>query len=80
QLNTAQARHERAKGRINQLKINVDDLKEKQKRWGDQLDEHRKRGEELDAARAEIERLNAAMTPGENEHKAAEGLTTRADL
>ncbi|CAJ2674992.1 unnamed protein product [Trifolium pratense] len=80
QLNTAQAKHERAKGRINQLKIVVDDLKEKQKRWGDQLDEHRKRGEELDAARAEIERLNAAMAPGENEHKAAEGLTTRADL
>ncbi|CAJ2642320.1 unnamed protein product [Trifolium pratense] len=40
QLNTAQARNERAKGRINQLKIVVDDLKEKQKRWGDQLDEH----------------------------------------
>ncbi|CAJ2629428.1 unnamed protein product [Trifolium pratense] len=80
QLNTAQARHERAKGRINQLKIVVDDLKEKQQHWGDQLDEHRKRGEELEAARVEIERLNAAMAPGENEHKAAEGLTTRADL
>ncbi|CAJ2662242.1 unnamed protein product [Trifolium pratense] len=80
QLNTAQARHERSKGRINQLKIAVEDLKEKQKHWGDQLDEHRKRGEDLDAARAEIERLNAAMAPGENEHRAAEGLTTRADL
>ncbi|XP_045791529.1 uncharacterized protein LOC123886239 [Trifolium pratense] len=80
QLNNAQARHERAKSRINQLKIDVDDLKEKQKRWGDQLDEHRKRREDLDAARAEIERLTAAMAPGENEHKAAEGLTTRADL
>ncbi|CAJ2673725.1 unnamed protein product [Trifolium pratense] len=80
QLNTAQARHERSKSRINQLKIVVEDLREKQKHWGDQLDEHRKRGEDLDAARAEIERLNAAMAPGENEHKAAEGLTTRADL
>ncbi|PNX61717.1 hypothetical protein L195_g052600, partial [Trifolium pratense] len=80
QLNTAQARNERAKGRINQLKIVVDDLKEKQQHWGDQLDEHRKRGEELEAARVEIERLNAAMAPGEDEHKAAEGLTTRADL
>ncbi|CAJ2674683.1 uncharacterized protein LOC123921597 [Trifolium pratense] len=80
QLNTAEARHERSKSRINQLKIVVEDLREKQKHWGDQLDEHRKRGEDLDAARAEIERLNAAMAPGENEHKAAEGLTTRADL
>ncbi|PNX68489.1 hypothetical protein L195_g064002, partial [Trifolium pratense] len=33
QLNIAQARHERAKGRINQLKIAVDDLKEKQQHW-----------------------------------------------
>ncbi|CAJ2665933.1 unnamed protein product [Trifolium pratense] len=80
QLNNAQTRHERAKSRINQLKIDVDDLKEKQKRWGDKVEEHRKRREELDAARGEIERLTAAMVPGENEHKAAEGLTTRADL
>ncbi|CAJ2652268.1 unnamed protein product [Trifolium pratense] len=80
QLDTARTKHERAKGRINQLELVVDDLREKQKHWGDQLDEHRKRGEDLDAARAEIERLNAVMAPGENEHKAAEGLTTRADL
>ncbi|XP_045798720.1 uncharacterized protein LOC123892886 [Trifolium pratense] len=80
QLDTARTKHERAKGRINQLELVVDDLREKQKHWGDQLDEHRKRGEELEAARAEIESLTAAMAPGENEHKAAEGLTTRADL
>ncbi|PNY07559.1 hypothetical protein L195_g004059 [Trifolium pratense] len=80
QVEAYQTRVDRLKGRINKLKADAEDYEEKKKHWGDKVEEHRKRGEELTAARAEIERLTAAMAPGEDEHAAAEGLTTRAEL
>ncbi|MCI88574.1 hypothetical protein A2U01_0109861, partial [Trifolium medium] len=50
------------------------------KRWAAQVEELRLREQDLADARKEIDRLNAAMAPGKDEHKAAERLTTRAEL
>ncbi|PNX74532.1 stomatal cytokinesis defective SCD1 protein, partial [Trifolium pratense] len=71
---------EKQKTRIIHLKNEVDDYNEKKKRWSEQVTELRLREQDLAAARQEIDRLTAAMAPGKDEHKAAEGLTTRAEL